>query len=121
MSNKDRFFLNPYPDYNKSDKCTIQDLVDVGFWKSWALENGFNCLKKCKPKAAEKYCDGGIYVGNTGLVFTAYKMLKSGYFDKHENDLKEYMIDCLAANMSYYSSYPLRDSEKAALLLGKGS
>jgi len=120
MTNKERYFVNPYPDYGKRADCSIHDLIDVEFWKNWALENGLICLKKSKPKADEKYCDGSIYVGNIGLEFTSFKLLKSGYFDKHENDLKKYMIDCLKANENYYSSYSQRDSEKAAFLLGKG-
>ena len=121
MSTNERSFINPYPDYDKKDDCTIQDLIDIDFWKKWVIENGMYCLKRNKPKSDEKYCDGGIYVGNLGLIYTAFKMSNSGYYDlKSEFDLKNYMTECLDANQRYYSSVSQKDSTRAAFLLGKG-
>ena len=120
MSNEERYFINPYTDYGKTDNCFIQDLIDVEFWKKWALETGLYCLKRCKPIAAEKYCDGGIYVGNLGLIFTSFKLVKSGYFKDYENDLKKYMIECFNSNESYYSTNYHLTLENSSLMFGKG-
>jgi len=81
MLNKERFFVNPYPDYNKKENCSIQDLIEVEFWKNWALEKGLYCLEKSKPIAAEKYCEGNYLLDLLYFIFSNFIYFNySSYF-----------------------------------------
>jgi hypothetical protein len=62
-----RYFTNPYPDYTNQP---IEHLVKVDFWKKWIYETGMQCMHHLKAKPNSKYCDGGLYVGNLGILFS---------------------------------------------------
>jgi hypothetical protein len=78
-----RYFTNPYKDYDPSIEKEV--VLNVEFWKSFVAETFFECMMKLKPKNSNKYCDGGIYTGNLGCIFTAYKVLKSGLFADNQS------------------------------------
>ena len=122
MANKERCFINPYPDFTVNNAFhSIDELLDVNFWKNWALEKAFQCIKHLKAKSGAKYCDGSVYTGNLGLIFMCYKLVKSGFYSPDQTkEFKAYMKTCLIANETYFNSVSLRDSEKAAFFLGKG-
>ena len=59
MSSDERYFPNPYPDqYNQNDL-----VVDKKYWLNFIRETSAMCMKKMKPVAKEKYCDGALYTG----------------------------------------------------------
>lgn len=113
----DRHFPNQYPDYNNQP---VEQLIKTDFWKKWICETGLQCMHNLKAKQSSKYCDGGLYVGNLGLIFMALKMSKTKYFPEHEETFKKYMNECLAANENFYLTHQLREADKTAFLLGKG-
>lgn len=75
-NNESRHFTNPYKDYDPSIEKDVK--VNVEFWKNFITETFFECTMKLKPKNSSRYCEGGIYTGNLGCIFTAYQILKSG-------------------------------------------
>ena len=91
MEIKERFFINPYSSHGKTEYRSIEDLIDVDFWKNWALETALESLQRLKPKATSKHCDGSVYTGNLGLIFVSYKMLKSGYYPKYASNFQAYI------------------------------
>ena len=70
-----RYFINPFKDYDPSENKVE---INVEFWKNYITETFFECMLKLKSKNSSRYCDGGIYTGNLGCIFAAYKILNSG-------------------------------------------
>lgn len=70
----DRYFINPYQDYDKSTSKIVE--INTDYWKKYLFEIFQECMMRMKPKNTE-HCSGGIYTGNLGLIFVAYKLLNS--------------------------------------------
>ena len=119
-SNSDRHFHNPYDDYELSKEFQNPNLVNREFCIKEAKEIAFQCMLKMKPNSGKKYCDGGVYVGNLGLIFMAYKMIKTGLYNEYESEIKKYVFDCIKANEEYYSSNDIKATRDVAFILGKG-
>lgn len=117
----DRYFPNPYPDFNSSISEHGQ-LTNAAALKNLVTEYGFLCMAKEKTKPTSKYCDGGIYTGNLGLVFMCYKMLKSGLIsDPKQNEMiLSYLKECTVANQDYYANNDIKQSRDISFLCGKG-
>jgi hypothetical protein len=116
-SSSECYFINPYQDFNPQSNATDK-IVRADFWNQYATETALMCIQKLKPTV--KYCDGTVYTGNLGLVFMAYKMLRSNRFKKYENDLKKYMVDCVRASEDFLSSASVRGSKEVGFLVGNG-
>jgi hypothetical protein len=112
-NNTDRFFPNPYPDYD--DKIG-QDFIDQDFWKEFIIKSAQICLQMLN----EKCCDGGIYSGNLGLIYMNYKLIKCGRFKENEPELKKYMNDCLVSNENYQLFNDIKKTKDIGLMSGKG-
>jgi hypothetical protein len=107
---EERYFKNPYPDqYTQNDL-----IIDKKYWLEYIKETSLLCMKKMKPVGKEKYCDGGLYTGNLGLIYMCFKIISSGKLNEYEKDYKNYMIDCLKANDDF------KFKRDVAFLLGKG-
>ena len=101
ISNSKRFFINPYQDDFKNN---IEHLnIDKNYWSNYLEEIALYCIKKTKLN--DKTCDGGLYVGNLGLVYMIYKILSNGYCKNYEEDLKKYMNDSIELNRTYLSRH----------------
>ena len=114
-----RYFPNPYQDFKRStENATQSSIVLTDFWNQYALDTGFMCMSKLKPKPY--YSDGTLYTGNLGVIFMAYKMLTSKIFSNYENEIKKYMSDCLSANEEYFSYKSSNQTKEVSFLLAKG-
>jgi hypothetical protein len=117
--NPDRYFVNPYSDYDKVHDYKKQIISEEALTKL-IKDTAFVCMQKIKLKVNEKYCDGGVYTGSLGLIFMCYKMLSSGRFDEYQHQIKDYMNECLKANEQYYMSNDVRQTREISFILGKG-
>jgi hypothetical protein len=118
---EERYFQNPYPDFSHSNlPPEIQKIVRTDFWAQFMIETGFVCMNKLK--ASLKYSDGTVYTGNLGLIFMAYKMLKSKYVlgSKYESEIKKYMLECLKSNEERLNTSGSRGGKTVAFLVGDG-
>jgi len=119
--NSDRYFENTYPDFNELKHPNLNDLIRTNpEWIEWAKETSLQCMKMLKPKSKSKYCDSGVYTGNLGLIYMCYKLLESKKFAQYEHQIKEYMLNCLNANIEYYSTPSHRANREIAYIVGKG-
>ena len=116
-NHSERYFQNPYQDFEFAGELNV---VNKDFCRQFAKETAFQCMLKMKTKSSEKYCDGGLYVGNLGLIFMAYKLLDSGLYPEHESDIKKYVHDCLKANEEFYAGFESKATKDVAFILGKG-
>lgn len=114
----DRYFPNPYPDFTSSNVN-----INSTFLTNLIVENGFLCMSKEKAKSSAKYCDGGIYTGNLGLIFMGFKMLKSGLItDPNQTSMiLKYLKECVSANQDYYANNDIKQSRDISFLCGKGA
>jgi hypothetical protein len=117
-SHETRFFTNPYPDYNTRAPMSMEQLLKADYWRQFVKEQGFLCISKSKPKS--NHSDGTLYTGNLGVIFMAYRMLKSNRFTNYEQDLKNYMIEFLRSNEEYFRSSGISESRDVGFFLGKG-
>jgi hypothetical protein len=117
--NSDRYFINPYPDYDQALDYKMNSITKEALIKL-IKDTSFLCMQKVKLKANEKYCDGGVYTGSLGLIFMCYKILSSGYFHEYQNQIKDYMNQCLRVNEEYYMNNDVRQTREIAFILGKG-
>ena len=115
-----RYFLNPYPDYNKQSNATFDDLVDTEFWTEFIRTASLICMEKLNTHD-EKRCENGIYSGNLGLIFMAFKLLKSGRFHRDETNLKQYMYECIKINEEFHYYNNIEYSRDISFLTGKGN
>lgn len=121
----ERYFPNPYPDFSLSTSATTtkgQQLINHHYLRNLALEYGFLCIANEKAKSTAKYCDGGIYTGNLGIIFMCYKLLKSGLIsDPNQNEkILNYINDCVMANQEYYANNDIKQTRDVSFLCGKG-
>ncbi len=49
-----------------------------------------------------------------------FKMSKTNHFPEQQENFKNYMNECLAANENFYLTHQVREQDKTAFLLGKG-
>jgi hypothetical protein len=106
MSISKRFFKNPYPDYK--DVLSI----DRSYWTNYLEELAIYCVKKTKLN--DSTCDGGLYVGNLGLVYMIYKVLSNGYCKNYEKELKKYAHEAIELN----GLYSRKNKDKTSFILG---
>ncbi len=117
---EERYFVNPYNDYDPSRNAKIE--INAQFWKDYITETFFECIMKLKPKNSEKYCAGGIYTGNIGLIWTSFKLLNSNLWSNDQSfiqQIKKYVTSCLKANEEYYGSASLKNTHDVSFLVGK--
>ena len=117
-SSSDRFFSNPYQDFSAQLNLTADQIVRTEHLYQYAKETAFLCMNRLKPKP--KYCDGALYTGNLGLIFMCFKLLGYERFRKYEQEIKNYMRECLAANEEYYEMTGQKETREVAFILGKG-
>ena len=109
-----RFFYNPFEE-ERDQPYTLRK----EFWLKYIAETFIQCMKNIKPKAKRKYCDGGLYHGSLGLIYTASELLKHDLFDNQDKSLVlEYVSDCLKANQCYFSD--VKRTEEVGFLCDKG-
>lgn len=118
----ERYFPNPYPDFSPTQTPSGGQLVNTVYVRNLAIEYGFLCISKEKAKPTAKYCDGGIYTGNLGIIFMCYKMIKSGIVTdpKHTEILLNYCKDCVVANQQFYANNDIKQTRDVSFLCGKG-
>ena len=114
-----RHFRNPYPDYDKHKNYTFKDLVDIEFWTEFVRTASKICMEKLNTYE-ERRCENGIYSGNLGLIFLAFKLLKSGKYTNDETDLKKYMYECIRINEEFHYYNNIEYTKDIAFLTGKG-
>ena len=110
-----RYFNNPYTDYSTQ---TQEQIVNADYWRQYAKELAFSCMNKLKANA--DHSDGTLYTGNLGLIFMCFRLLNSNRFKTHENEIRNYMIDCLNANEQHFFKSGRKEARDASFLLGKG-
>lgn len=116
----ERYFPNPYPDFNSAQQS--DQFIKTEYLKSFIRENSFLCLMNQKPKSSAKYCDGGIYTGNLGIIFMCFKLLKSGIISESDQKQKihSYLSECINANQDYYANNNIKQSKDVSFICGKG-
>jgi hypothetical protein len=121
FTNSDRYFENPYTDFNELKHPSLDELIRSNpEWAEYARETSLQCMKNLKPKPKSKYCDSGVYTGNLGLIYMCYRLLESKIIPQYEKQIKDYMINCLNANIEYYNSPSHRANREIAYIVGKG-
>lgn len=111
----ERYFKNPYPDYNRNE----QVFTNINLWDEYIKKTSVACFNHLKPKSSSKYCDGGLYTGNLGLIFMAYKLIKNKRFAEYEPQILNYVRECLKASEEFYlNSIP--SNRDVSFLVGKG-
>ncbi len=120
MSSTTRYFQNPYITDNELSTPS-QHQPDLSFWQNYIEETFFTCRLKSKCKPTHKYCDGGLYTGSLGLIYTAFHLLEKndGSFIKDQVDIKNYVRDCLHANEFYFSTCDSCQGDEVGLLVDK--
>ena len=106
-----RFFINPYQDFTDTNQIIS---IDRNYWSNYLEETVLHCVKKTKLN--DKTLDGGLYVGNLGLVFMIYKVLSNGFCKKYESELKKYMQDSIELNEKYLKKHGDRTMLSSFLL-----
>jgi hypothetical protein len=101
ISKSNRYFINSYQDFIQNDSQLIS--IDRNYWSNYLEELALHCVKK--TKISEKTLDGGLYVGNLGLVFMIYKILSNGFCKNYEIDLKRYMHDSIELNEKHLKKH----------------
>jgi hypothetical protein len=114
-----RYFPNHYPDYNRQSNASVEDLVDTEFWTEFIRTASIICMEKLNTYD-EKRCENGIYSGNLGLIFMAFKLIKSGRFQQDEMDLKKYMYESTRINEEFHFYNNIEYSKDISFLTGKG-
>ena len=115
-----RYFVNTYPDFDRNNHPTsLNELVDSEFWTEFIRTASKICMEKLNTYE-QKRCENGIYSGNLGLIFMAYKLLKCGRFSGDEINLKRYMYECLKSNEEFHYYNNIEYTKDIGLLTGKG-
>lgn len=121
MSASDRYFPNPYEDYDYGKNLNYDQLVNRQYVVNFIRDTAFLCMNNCKPKSSAKYCEGSVYTGNLGLVFMCYKCITSdGINEQDKQHMLNYLNNCVKANEIYYATNETRQSKDVSYLCGKG-
>jgi hypothetical protein len=106
-----RYFTNTYSDYENQELD-----INKEYWSSFLVQKAIECLTSTKLNL--KTCDGGLYVGNLGLVYMIHKLLTSNYLKKDEIQLKAHIKAIIELNKQYFDSNASKN-ELASFLLGR--
>ena len=112
-SNSIRCFTNTFKEF----EIEFREKLNQSFLKNFLEVSFLQCMSAYKPRSSHQYCDGGIYVGSLGLIFPAYKILKSKILPSHENQIKKYILDVIKANEEYFNTTD--STSEVGFLLGK--
>ncbi len=109
MSSSMRYFQNPLINVQETADKRVENphLKNSKTWQTYIDDTFFTCRTKYKCKATQKYCDGGLYTGSLGLIYTAFHLLKKNEnsFIKNQEDIKKYVHDCFRANQVYFEGF----------------
>lgn len=110
-----RYFENPFKDFDEIQNHTYPS---KSFLLNYISETFLQCMKNAKPKDKSRYCDGGLYQGSLGLIYTAFQLIKRNHLQNYDPVVKEYIFQCLKANESYFSQ--VRREREVGFLCDKG-
>ncbi|KAH3730296.1 lanC-like protein 3 [Dreissena polymorpha] len=102
-----RFFQNKFPDYQEGGKVEI----DPSKWVP-QIYSIVESIQEGMPPVFDN-CDGGIYVGNSGIAYMFYYIAQNDAFKDKRSSFLEQAV--LYANMANSSNY---GQDKASFILG---
>lgn len=106
-----RYFPNPYEDYQIGEEIK----VDKSYLTNHIAELAMFSVKRTRLDVAS--CDGGLYVGNIGLIYMIHKVLINSLAENYHQDLVKYLNESLNLNARYFDA---NKSDRASFILGNG-